>query len=120
MTKNQYRINTTERKNIFSRLEKLLRLPNLQAHGIPVKYLPYFLYLAFFCLIYIWNNHHAESNIRQINRLESQVEDLRADYTTLKSDYMYSRLQSEVARKVATIGLKESKNPPFKIVEEEE
>jgi hypothetical protein len=120
MAENRYRIETGERKNIFSRLEKTLRLPDLQAHGIPVKYVPYFLYLAMFCLIYIWNNHQAENNIRQINKLESEVEDLRADYTTLKSDYMYSRLQSEVAAKVAVIGLKESKNPPFKIVEEQE
>ena len=100
-------------------LQKVLRIPDLQAHGIPVKYIPYFLFLAAFCLIYIWNNHYAESTIREINKLESEVEDLRADYTTLKSDYMYSRLQSEVAKKVAVIGLKESQNPPNKIILEE-
>ena len=119
MSENRFRIETGERRNIFARIQKALRIPDLQSHGIPVKYIPYFLFLAVYCLIYIWNNHHAENTIRQINKLESQVEDLRADYTTLKSDYMYSRLQSEVAKKVAVIGLKESQNPPNKIVLQE-
>jgi hypothetical protein len=44
------------------------------------------------------------------------VEDLRADYTTLKSDVMFASKQSEVARRVKPLGLKESLNPPFKIV----
>ena len=119
MAENRFKIETSERKNVFARLQKVLRIPDLQAHGIPVKYIPYFLFLAAFCLIYIWNNHYAESTIREINKMESEVEDLRADYTTLKSDYMYSRLQSEVAKKVAVIGLKESQNPPNKIILED-
>jgi hypothetical protein len=44
------------------------------------------------------------------------VEDLRADYTTLKSDLMFSSKQSEVARKVKEYGLKETLTPPYKVV----
>ncbi|MCS6975318.1 MAG: FtsL-like putative cell division protein, partial [Cyclobacteriaceae bacterium] len=52
--------------------------------------------------------------------LQAEVEDLRADYITAKSELMYASKQSEVARKVAPLGLKESLVPPFKIVLKEE
>ena len=34
----------------------------------------------------------------------------------MKAEYMTMSKQSEVAKKVASIGLKESKKPPFKVV----
>ena len=52
--------------------------------------------------------------------MEAEVEDLRADFTTLKSEYMFASKQSEVARKVKKIGLQESRIPPYKIVVNEE
>jgi hypothetical protein len=50
--------------------------------------------------------------------MQTEVEDLRADYTTLKADIMYASKQSEVARRVKDLGLKESINPPYKLVVE--
>jgi hypothetical protein len=51
--------------------------------------------------------------------LENEVEDLRADVTTLEAEYMFSSKQSEVAKNVKTLGLEESKQPPYKIVIDE-
>jgi len=56
--------------------------------------------------------------VRKINNVQTEVEDLRADYTTLKSDLMFSSKQSEVAKKVNAFGLKESLTPPYKVVVE--
>jgi hypothetical protein len=50
--------------------------------------------------------------------MQAEVEDLRADYTTLKADLMFASKQSEVAKKVKIYGLKESLTPPFKVVVE--
>mgnify|MGYP001796119542 FL=1 len=47
--------------------------------------------------------------------MKKEIEDLRADYTTLKADYMYASKQSEVAKKVEKLGIKESLRPPEKI-----
>ena len=66
-------------------------------------------------LLYIGNTHYGNRMNRNIQRLKQETEDLRADYTTLKSDYMEASKQSEVARKVAAIGLVESSSPPFRI-----
>ena len=66
-------------------------------------------------LIYIGNTHYGNRMSRNIMRLKQETEDLRADYTTLKSDYMEASKQSEVARKVAALGMVESSSPPFRI-----
>jgi hypothetical protein len=69
----------------------------------------------FLTLLYIGNTHYGYRMNRNIQKLKLETEDLRADYTTLKSDYMEASKQSEVARKVAAYGLVESSSPPFRI-----
>ena len=117
MTENTFRVKSSEgkTKSIFGKLEGLLRAGNLFEDGIPVSYLPKVLFIAFLLIIYIYNGHQAERMVRSIEKLETEVEDLRADFTTLKADYMYSRLQSEVAKRVKKMGLVESQVPPYKI-----
>lgn len=104
------------RGSLFSRLENLVRIDAAFTHGIPVKYLPHILFVTMIGIFYIGNSHYAEKNIRKIDKLKNEVEDLRADYTTLKADYMYASKQSEVAKNVKKLGIKESLQPPEKIV----
>jgi hypothetical protein len=103
-------------KSVFSGLEKRLKLESYFEEGFPVQYLPKILFVVLLSLIYISNTHYAEKTTRQIDRAQSEVEDLRADYTTLKSDVMFASKQSEVARRVKPLGLQESLTPPFKVV----
>jgi hypothetical protein len=105
--------------SVFSGLEKRLKLEAYFEEGFPVQYVPKILFVMVLGLLYIGNTHHAEKTVRQINNIQAEVEDLRADYTTLKSDLMFSSKQSEVARKVNAYGLKESLRPPHKIVVKE-
>lgn len=104
--------------SVFSGIEKSLKLENYFEDGFPVHYLPKILFVLFLGLVYIGNTHYAEQTVRKINLMQVEVEDLRADYTTLKSDLMFGSKQSEVAKKVKSIGLKESLNPPYKVVVE--
>ena len=120
MAENKFRIEREEKKStVFSKIEKSLGMKGLLEDGLPIKYLPYILYVFVLLLFYIGNNHFAEKSVRKIDRLEREVEDLRADYTTLKAEYMLSGKQSEVAKTVSSIGLKESLEPPNKIVVED-
>ena len=105
--------------SVFSGLEKRMRLETYFEDGFPVKHLPKILFGMFLSLIYISNTHYAEKTTRAINKAQSEVEDLRADFTTLKADVMFASKQSEVARRVKALGLKESVKPPFKIIVEE-
>jgi hypothetical protein len=102
-------------RSMFAGLEKKLKLESYFEEGFPVQYLPKIFFVLFLGLIYIGNSHHAEKTVREIHKIEEEVEDLRADYTTLKADLMFSSKQSEVARKVKEFGLKESLTPPQKI-----
>lgn len=106
--------------SVFSGLEKRLKLETYFEEGFPVQYLPKILYVMLLGLLYISNTHYGEKTVRRIDHVQSEVEDLRADYTTLKSDLMFASKQSEVARKVKSIGLKESLNPPTKVAVDED
>lgn len=129
MAENKFKIGAPERtnelkekpsvstgKSMFSGLEKRLKLESYFEEGFPVQYLPKILFVMLLSLIYISNTHYAEKTTRQIDRAQTEVEDLRADFTTLKSDVMFASKQSEVARRVKPLGLKESLTPPFKII----
>jgi hypothetical protein len=103
----------------FSGIERRLKLENYFEEGFPVKYLPKILFVMVLGLVYISNTHYAEKTVRKINIIQANVEDLRADYTTLKSDLMFASKQSEVAKKVKELELKESLTPPYKVEVEE-
>jgi len=102
-------------KGIFSKVESQLKLERFFEDGFPVHYLPKVLFAMLLSILYISNTHYAEKAIRRINAIQAEVEDLRADYTTLKSDLMFASKQSEVARKVRDLGLRESLTPPHKV-----
>ncbi|PJJ59311.1 FtsL-like putative cell division protein [Hymenobacter chitinivorans] len=101
--------------SVFTVLDRLTSVDSIFREGLPVQYLPHVLFVMFLILIYIGNTHWGYRMNRSIQKLKLETEDLRADYTTLKSDYMEASKQSEVARKVAAYGLVESSSPPFRI-----
>jgi hypothetical protein len=114
--KNKKQRETVRRGSLFSILENKLKVDSMFENGLPVKYLPYILYVTAIGIFYIGNSHYAEKTIRNIAKIQVEVEDLRADFTTLKASYMFDSKQSEVAGKVERIGLYESSKPPHKIV----
>jgi cell division protein FtsL len=100
---------------VFTWLKNRFRISERLEGVIHVQFLPQILFICVLCLLYIANRHNAEKKIRTINRLEIEVEDLRADFTTLQADYMYASKQSEVARRAARLGLKENNGEPIVI-----
>jgi len=122
MGENKLKLESKEQSGgggLFAALEKRLRLEAYFEDGFPVKHLPKILFVVFLSLVYISNTHYAEKTTREINRAQSEVEDLRADFTTLKSDMMFASKQSEVARRVKPMGLQQSVKPPSKVVVKE-
>ncbi|SDY31253.1 FtsL-like putative cell division protein [Hymenobacter psychrophilus] len=101
--------------SVFTLLDRATRMDGLFREGLPVRLLPHLLFIMFLVLLYIGNTHYATRMNRSIQKIKLETEDLRADYTTLKSDYMEASKQSEVARRVAAYGLVESSSPPFHI-----
>ena len=81
-----------------------------------VKNIPFFLFLVLLTMIYIGNTHSVESTIRRIDKMKSEVKEARWNYMSAKSDLMYKSKQTEVAKAVEEMGLKEMIDPPKKIV----
>lgn len=105
-----------EKKTIFSMIESRVQLNKLFEDGVPVKYLPRILYVTAILIFYIGNTHYAERTVRKTDKMKSEVNNIRADYTTMKADLMFASKSSEVAKRVAPIGLEESLIPPTKII----
>jgi hypothetical protein len=78
--------------------------------------MPFVIFLAMLGMIYIANRHFTEKSIREIDKLNKEVKELSWDYKTLKAELMQKSTQTEVAKQVDTIGLKEPVEPPKKIV----
>jgi hypothetical protein len=102
--------------SLFALLDKYANVDALFEHGVPLKFMPHVLFLTGITLFYIGNTHFAEKTIRRIDKIKVETEDLRADFTTLKSEYMEASKQSEVARNVAPLGLMESSSPPYQVI----
>lgn len=105
-----------DKKTLFSFMDGFIKTKNIFDEGVPVKMLPKIIFLAAILIFYIGNTHYAERTIRKIEKLKVRVDDLRADYTTLKAEVMYASKQSEVSRRVAAMGLEESLQAPYKIL----
>ena len=82
--------------------------------------MPFVIFLAMLGMVYIANRHFAEKTVRGIGKLSKEVKELSWDFKTLKADLMLKSTQTEVAKQVDTIGLKEPVEPPMKIVIKEE
>jgi cell division protein FtsL len=78
--------------------------------------MPFIIFLAMLAMVYIATRHFAEKNIRNIDKLTKEVKELSWDFKTLKADLMLKSTQTEVAKQVDTLGLKEPVEPTKKIV----
>lgn len=106
---------TVKKQGFFSRFEQVVSFETVFRDGLPVKFLPYILFYTAICIFYIGHTHYVDKTILKINRLEQEVEDLRADFQTSQAEYKIQSKQSEVAKRVKALKLKESDEPPYKI-----
>ncbi|WP_276485092.1 FtsL-like putative cell division protein [Paraflavitalea pollutisoli] len=77
-----------------------------------VKNIPFFLFLSALAVVYIYNGHYADKTIRDINKVSRELKELQYEFKTLKSEVMYRSKQSEMAKAVEPLGLKELITPP--------
>ena len=82
-----------------------------------VKNIPFFLFLAVLAVIYIYNGHYADKTVRNINKVSRELKELQYEYKTLKSEVMFRSKQSELAKAVEPLGLKELTSPPVLLVD---
>jgi hypothetical protein len=80
-----------------------------------VESLPFIFFLTFLAVLYIANSYYSEKTIKKIDRVSDELKELHSEYISTKSELMHYSRQSEVAKAIEPLGLKESLVPPLKL-----
>ena len=81
-----------------------------------LSWIPFFLMLFGFAIIYIFNNYYAEKNMIKLERNKRDLIEFRHEYISTKSDMMDSLRESTISNKLNSIGIIENNKPPIKLV----
>jgi hypothetical protein len=71
-----------------------------------VKNIPFFLYCAFLCVLYIANGHYGEKMIRHINKLGKGNKEMTYEHKTLNGSLLFESKQSQLVKAVDSLYLK--------------
>jgi hypothetical protein len=85
-----------------------------------VHAMPFILFVTVLIIFYIGNSYYAESTIRKIDKLKTELRDKRAEFISTKSDVMFRSKPSEVARAVEPMQIREPLEPPKRIIVQKE
>lgn len=107
--------------NRFLPLDKVFgeKLPG-QEERLPVKYFYYFGWVIILLVAYERIGFQSEDYVRKGIKLKKEVDDLKAEYTSIHAEYERAGKQSVVVEKVQAEGLVENLTPPKKIIVKED
>jgi hypothetical protein len=101
-------------------MDLLFNIDSLTGGELPIPLLKKVVYTAFLILIYIYYTMMAESKIHRIEKVKLELDEIRADYTTQKAEYMKVGKQSYLSLAMKKYKLEPSLIPPIKVVAESE
>ena len=110
-----------EASKMAKRRKSLSDLTSLGSIGAQLVFnnLPFILFVGFLAIIYIANAHYAEKNIRRIQELQTEVQDLKREYNSLQSEIMFHSRYTEVRKDVSEAGLRSRLRDPQVILDKE-
>ena len=100
-------------------MDMLFNIDSLTGGELPVSLLKKVIYTAFLILIYIYYTMMAESKIHRIEKVKLELEEIRADYTTQKAEYMKVGKQSYLALAMKKYNLEKVKSLGITYLEHE-
>ncbi len=120
---NRFRENKEEKKvKVKQKTEPNLLVQivtgNILTRDSIVNQMPYVLYLSLLMVIYIGYGYYGEKTIRELDKVDGQLKEIKSEYTTTSTKLEVLRQQSKVAEEINRMGLEESRVPPKKIVVE--
>ena len=80
-----------------------------------VNNIPFMIFLAILCIIYISNSHRAIEMERELNVQNTTLNELRWKYLDTKSQLMYVKTETQVIKYAEKLGLQPSLLPAYKI-----
>lgn len=79
-------------------------LGTFSAHLI-LRNLPFVLFIGFLGTLYIANAHYSEKTVRNIQKMQGEIRELRWKYLSLQAEIMYNSKEAEVEKRVSSLGL---------------
>ncbi len=67
-------------------------------------------------MIYIANAHYSEKKVREIQKAQTELKQMRWKYMSIVSAFTYQTKRSEIVKSVEELGLKPNKKKPNKII----
>lgn len=77
--------------------------------------MPFLLFLAGLMLFYIGYGYWTERTVRDLDRVNRELKEMRSEYITVRSHLEKAERQSQVADGIGGLGLKENREPPMRI-----
>jgi hypothetical protein len=79
----------------------------------------YIFYVGFLGIIYIANSHYAMQTIKEIKKIQTELQKTSWESNFVKSELMLESMESRVSVKVQHLGLQPLKDSPKKIITKE-
>jgi len=70
-----------------------------------ISFVPYLLFLTLLGIIYIGNTYYSDKAVRELNIIQSEVEELRIEYSSKKYESMFYSKKEEIEKKIRGRGL---------------
>jgi hypothetical protein len=80
------------------------------------RYLRYLIFIVCIGLVYVWNSHFAEKQLKREDDLKKEIGEAKAEFRTIHARLSSGTRKSVISSKVDTLGLKVLDVPPFKLV----
>ena len=103
--------------NKQSKLKEFRKRRGLLYNKWIVKNIPFYLFASGLTIIYIANGHYADKTIRKINSTAKHLKEMEYEFKTVKRDVIFRSKESELAKAVAPLGLKELMMPPVRLID---
>lgn len=82
-----------------------------------VENIPFYLFASALAVIYIANGHYADKMVREINATAKNLKEKEYEFKTVKRDVIFRSKESELAKAVEPLGLKELLAPPVRLTD---
>lgn len=76
-----------------------------------VKNVPFYFFLAALTILYIANGHSADKMMRKISKTEKSLKEMEYEFKTVKRDVIFRSKESELAKAVEPLGLRQLTEP---------
>jgi hypothetical protein len=79
------------------------------------RYIRYVLFVVAIGMVYIWNSHVAEQQVKEEARLRKEISDAKAEYKTMHARLSAGTRRQVIFSKVDSLGLRSTNTNVFKL-----